>query len=1081
MANNPQIPAALITQDFNALREEGIGHIARLGHKLWTDFNAHDPGITMLEVLCYAITDLGYRTTFPMHDLLAMPPGLTEKKQFFSAAEILTCNPVTPLDLRKLIIDVEGVKNAWVMKAGPNDTNICVEFYLNEHIEKFNILLGTLLVNELTPGVERIYLNETIEGLFQEIKISIEKEIYPYEKQIMGMIEKTSIGYSFAPGNYTSIVKKIIDIKEKLPACSMEGVYENLRENLGDTNLDFIKKIDTQIFVNWRIRYYEVKDRGRNARGLNGLYHILLDLEDHIDPENKLKTDEIKTEALRRLHAHRNLCEDFQNITLVGVKPISLTADLEVEEGADANQVSAQVIYRVQEFLSPQLRFYSLEEMLEKRRTYDQIFQGVILDNGFLDDTEVENAMLRRIINKSDIYQIVMDVPGVKAVRSLSMDLCKTEDRATDLSYRPDWRLDICQKAQEAADKDAHVAPYIQTITCRFKPQLEIDCVQLSFRQGNLPVPTDRREVAEKLALIRQINHRPPVGSVRDKAFKKGIYRNLNQYVSIHNDFPLVYRIGKGQMPGSASGERKGQAKQLKAYLSIFDQILANYLAQLGHVRELLSISQSPTDRTHFYMSLRNLTPDFESLLWSFYQVNDHLVEVLKEKLPDEAIDKLLPLRSRQMMLKDDFLRAISEAVQIDEIPTDLSALILEHGLVRDYYEQQLGRLVENELSRFNTHNAILDHLIARFGEKFADYALSVYTSSQSDICKANRVDTKKKLLECKTDFLTQIPVIGRERGKAFNLRGDDLGRPKLFWGSDNVSGLEKRISKLLCLPADRRTRLTCVPEIEIIKISDEDKKSYRFAVVDKNKNANETGIGIYLKSVKEYNRRADAKKDQNQILQLLLQAGAQYVDGDPLKVEKINLKGGDIYRLVLKNKQGVIVAASSSYDSEERANEARDTLWKKIFPPNCNNEGFHIIEHILLRPFAEDIPALENFETGPNCSSGDPYSFWMSVITSKSWKRFATPEARKFFEQTVRRETPAHMGVNFLCLDSEQLYDFENAYFNWLYDEGRRYSDECQIEESLKAFIVVFNRLLQDARCTDSNTLNLEAHETST
>ena len=47
-----------ITLDFEALRLEGIEHITRLGKELWTDHNAHDPGITILEVLCYAITDL---------------------------------------------------------------------------------------------------------------------------------------------------------------------------------------------------------------------------------------------------------------------------------------------------------------------------------------------------------------------------------------------------------------------------------------------------------------------------------------------------------------------------------------------------------------------------------------------------------------------------------------------------------------------------------------------------------------------------------------------------------------------------------------------------------------------------------------------------------------------------------------------------------------------------------------------------------------------------------------------------------------------------------------------------------------
>ena len=50
-----------ISMDYEQLRVEGIQHLEDLATFIWTDFNVHDPGITILEVLCYAITDLGYR------------------------------------------------------------------------------------------------------------------------------------------------------------------------------------------------------------------------------------------------------------------------------------------------------------------------------------------------------------------------------------------------------------------------------------------------------------------------------------------------------------------------------------------------------------------------------------------------------------------------------------------------------------------------------------------------------------------------------------------------------------------------------------------------------------------------------------------------------------------------------------------------------------------------------------------------------------------------------------------------------------------------------------------------------------
>src|SRR6187402_3685921 len=95
--------------DYARLREEGLRLLGRLAGGQWTDFNTHDPGITILEQLCYAITDLGYRIDFSVPELLAGgEPWLP------GAGEILTIDPVTLADIRKLALDVDGIGNAWV-------------------------------------------------------------------------------------------------------------------------------------------------------------------------------------------------------------------------------------------------------------------------------------------------------------------------------------------------------------------------------------------------------------------------------------------------------------------------------------------------------------------------------------------------------------------------------------------------------------------------------------------------------------------------------------------------------------------------------------------------------------------------------------------------------------------------------------------------------------------------------------------------------------------------------------------------------------------------------------------------------
>jgi hypothetical protein len=43
---------------YESLRREAIGHLEAMAGGPWTDFNAHDPGITILEQVCYALSDL---------------------------------------------------------------------------------------------------------------------------------------------------------------------------------------------------------------------------------------------------------------------------------------------------------------------------------------------------------------------------------------------------------------------------------------------------------------------------------------------------------------------------------------------------------------------------------------------------------------------------------------------------------------------------------------------------------------------------------------------------------------------------------------------------------------------------------------------------------------------------------------------------------------------------------------------------------------------------------------------------------------------------------------------------------------
>lgn len=112
----PRRPAGA-SSAFEALRDRGIRILQELAGELWTDYNLHDPGITILEQLCYGLTELLYRIDFPVEDHLTGPDGRIDfRGQALHRPEsALPCRPTTPEDYRRAILDaVPGVENVWV-------------------------------------------------------------------------------------------------------------------------------------------------------------------------------------------------------------------------------------------------------------------------------------------------------------------------------------------------------------------------------------------------------------------------------------------------------------------------------------------------------------------------------------------------------------------------------------------------------------------------------------------------------------------------------------------------------------------------------------------------------------------------------------------------------------------------------------------------------------------------------------------------------------------------------------------------------------------------------------------------------
>ena len=564
--------------DFANLRREGIGHLEKLIGEVWTDFNTHDPGITILEQLCYALTDFGYRAQYALPDLLAGQGG-DPYASLYTPAQILPSSAVTLADLRKLVIDVPGVRNAWI------------EAY-NEPAAVFDAALGEV---------------------------------------------------SFPAANNSGA---------KAPSPNVSEI---------------------------RIR---------------GLYRVLIEKSSLIDLDGSV----IRAEAARRLHRARPLGVDFHEIKVLEEQPIRLHACVEVDASVDASALLAAIYLAIATSLSPAVPFSTLEELLARGRRVDQIFEGPLLEQGFIDAEDLANIERCTSLRVSDLINTIMSVPGVAAVTSLHFI-------STDGTLSKDWLIDI------EADKTPRFDLPNSDI-CLERRGMQVDeCIRPAAQNSFV---TQAKQAARPLSAIsRERDLRPQPG--RD--------RNVANCRSVQEDFPLTYGIGSIGLPQSAAPRRKAQAKQLKAYLMFYDQLIANQFAQLANAGKLFSFHD---DSAESYFS---------------------------QVVQDEG-----GLRLDELRLSDpDKHRAALE--RITEEPRNGTDADAKTGLTR--------------------RNRFLDHLLARFGVQLHDYAL-LLAGSNADA----GADVAERLARDKRAYLRDLPKIGRERGTAFNcLAPTAVGSPNFISG----------------------------------------------------------------------------------------------------------------------------------------------------------------------------------------------------------------------------------------------------------------------------------------------------------
>ncbi|MFA6041233.1 MAG: hypothetical protein WC733_07000, partial [Methylophilus sp.] len=604
-----------------------------------------------------------------------------------------------------------------------------------------------------------------------------------------------------------------------------------------------------------------------------------------------------------KLQNYRNLDEDYCQISMVKVEDVAVCADVAVAADADIELVQARIWFEIEQYFNPAVPFYSLQALLAEGVPVEDIFNGPKLSHGFIKRDDLMNAGLKKQLRVSDIVNRLMDIPGVIAINNLLLSKYNAEGNLVKGAADPDLN-GIFNPNKSSAE-------WVLMVTNNHQPRFYRSNSRFLFFKNTLPFLPRKDEAYDTYIQIKGEAERPKLSlGAMDLAAPVGEYRDLEAYFPVQYSLPMTYGVGLEGLPSHISDKRRAQAKQLKAYLMVFEQLLSNAFAQIAHAADLFSLD-SEQKRSYF-------------------------------------------------------VRQFSEAViqGYDEVVQGLNITSLE-------------ALTESSHEFYARRNRFLNHLLARFGEQFSEYALLLNNTMGNSVAQA-------KLVDDKISFLRAYPQISHDRAKAFNYKlPTELNDAT---DSTNTAGIKQRISLLLGYPK------LSFSWLEVKLLSGKYRVSYQLQ-----DDSSKLWLEGRLKVV-----AASPVLAIQLAYQILM---GRLVQADAYKASKVNGK----YQLVVRDMANLKIG--QSHDDFEYIDAALN-LTQELLGWSANQRAI-VVEHLLLRPkFIGDAlyPACNEGACGI-CGDEDPYSFKLTFVMAGWTEPYnVNLELRAFADRTIRQETPAHL-----------------------------------------------------------------------
>lgn len=475
---------------------------------------------------------------------------------------------------------------------------------------------------------------------------------------------------------------------------------------------------------------------------MNGLYqtYILLDSKynDPIVTDSSETSEDREKEVFYLLNSCRNLGELFLIPQILSPKTYKISGNLKLESGYDLNTILPEMIQTISNYIFPDVTQTGYDKLKVAGEMTNEIFNGPTLKNGWISSESIQPK--KDTIQPFEITKLIQGIEGVQSISGISF----TNDN--------------------------------KPATCNENEILSFD-FSTSFSTGsntsNLKISTQGKQLNATLntSLIDELASMQQSSSQIDEvaavqmapALPTGKYRDITSYYSIQNTFPEAYAVGPNAVNESTPDFQVAQSRQLKGYLSLFDQMLSNQFAQLANIDKLFSFKNSntgtPADLEHY----NNIKTAREK-------------ETPKYPVPFEVFS---PTYFYQSLYKS--VPNVEPLLRNNEIfnfgPVSQSETALAHKNWLQYQDDpynsyMYGLLVFTEKDTVNLQrrNDLLDHLLARHGESPLVIDTLIYGTVYSG-------DVLKDAVIIKSLYLQNLGILSYNRTKAYN----EIGAKKLY------------------------------------------------------------------------------------------------------------------------------------------------------------------------------------------------------------------------------------------------------------------------------------------------------------